>query len=174
MKLLREITPEDIGIKQNGKVDFMKREAARAVTFGVDGKVALLNVSKSSYHKIPGGGIEEGENIELALQREIQEEVGARVKITDEVGEIIEKKIYEDGHGLIQKSYCYIGEIIPELKSPEYTDDEANLGFKLVWTDLDEAIKILETDKPLDYQGKYIQIRDLTFLKEAKKIVGQR
>ena len=41
-----------------------------------------------------------------------------------------------------------------------------NLGLEIKWVTLDEAIKIFENDKPEDYTAKFIQMRDLEFLKE--------
>jgi len=41
------------------------------------------------------------------------------------------------------------------------------LGFQLVWLSLDEAIEVLGNDKPINYDGKFIQKRDLIFLKET-------
>lgn len=51
---------------------FRKRGAARAVLLDDEGGVYLLNVSKHGYQKLPGGGIDEGENIQQALERFIQ------------------------------------------------------------------------------------------------------
>ena len=42
---------------------FRKRGAARAVLLDDSGQVYLLKVSKYGYHKLPGGGIHEGEDI---------------------------------------------------------------------------------------------------------------
>ena len=72
MELLKEITdtkfPEtELGIKI--------REASRAVIFDENELIPLLSVSKFNYHKLPGGGIETGENKEKALTREAKEEV---------------------------------------------------------------------------------------------------
>lgn len=39
------------------------RKAARAVVLDSDGSVALLHVSKFGYHKLPGGGVEENEDL---------------------------------------------------------------------------------------------------------------
>lgn len=39
------------------------RFATRTVLFDQDGKVAALNVKKHGYYKIPGGGVEQEENI---------------------------------------------------------------------------------------------------------------
>jgi hypothetical protein len=37
-----------------------------------------------------------------------------------------------------------------------------------VWVSLDEAIEIINKDMPDNYEGKFIKIRDLCFLEEAK------
>ena len=170
MKLLREITPEDLGLKADNKVNFVPREATRAIVFNEDGLIALLYVSKNSYHKIPGGGIEQGEDRMMSLEREIIEEVGAKIEVSGEVGEIYEKRIYEDGRGTAQKSYCYLANVVGEIAEPSFTEKELKNGFKVVWVPLDEAIELLASDRPQTQSGRFIQIRDLTFLKEASAI----
>ena len=40
------------------------------------------------------------------------------------------------------------------------------------WLTLNEAIETLRNDKPKDYEGWFIQQRDLAFLEEFKKIRG--
>jgi hypothetical protein len=39
-----------------------------------------------------------------------------------------------------------------------------------VWLSLNEAIKTIENDKPKNYEGVFIQKRDLVFLKKALEI----
>jgi len=34
---------------------------------------------------------------------------------------------------------------------------------------VEEAIKLIHEDKPSDYQGRFIQVRDLTLLKEFQR-----
>lgn len=58
-----------------------KREAARAVLLDDDGHIPLLYVSNLNYHKLPGGGIDEGEDKMQGLARECLEEVGSEVEI---------------------------------------------------------------------------------------------
>ncbi len=54
-------TSEDIS-------DYHVRKAARGVLLH-NGKVALLNISKKNYHKLPGGGVNKDETNEGAFKR---------------------------------------------------------------------------------------------------------
>ena len=100
MILLRTIKDKDIfpDLNDNEKVPSRHREAARAVVFDFENKVALLHVKKHAYHKLPGGGLEEGEDIKTALEREMMEEIGCQVEVQNEIGEIIE---YRNQHDLM-------------------------------------------------------------------------
>lgn len=164
MKLLREI--KDKPFPKNRKVGF--REASRAILFDNDNLIPILFVSKENYHKLPGGGIEGGEDKTQALVREVLEETGCETEITGEIGKIEE---YRSEFNLSQISYCYLGKITRKGE-PHFEEKEINEGFKLVWLTLDEAIKTLGNDKPQNYEGGFIQKRDLTFLKKVKEIIN--
>ena len=166
MKLLREI--KDKPFSKNIKVRF--REASRAVLFDENNLVPILFVSKENYHKLPGGGIEEGENKTQALVRETLEETGCEIEVMGEVGKIEE---YRSEFNLKQISYCYLGKVTKKGK-PNFEQSEIAEGFKLVWLLLDDAIKTLGSDKPQNYEGGFIQKRDLTLLKETRKIINKR
>lgn len=167
--LLAEIKDKDLGLEEKKeKIDYRIRNAARAVLFNKDKKIAVLFVSKNNYHKIPGGGIKEGETINDALQREVLEETGCSFEIKDKVGEILE---FRDEFKIKQTSYCFIAEVKEIVAEPKFTEKESAQGFKLLWIDLDEAIDLLEKDEPKNYEGKFIQKRDLILLKKVKEII---
>ncbi len=110
MKQLVTITDKEIlgkNIKFRGK--YSKRIAARAIVFDTNNKIALLHATKYQFHKLPGGGVEGKENIKKALERELIEELGCRVKIIKEIGKIIEIK---NRYGHKQTSYCYVAKVI--------------------------------------------------------------
>ena len=69
----QEVHPE---IKKADGTKNKFRKAVRAVVFDNENKVALINVSKHNYYKLPGGGIENFESVEDALRRECLEEAG--------------------------------------------------------------------------------------------------
>lgn len=164
MKILKEIKDKKFSINES---TLKIREASRAVLFDENGLIPLLFVSKYNYHKLPGGGIDDGEDKMKALVREIFEEVGSEIKITGEVGKIIE---FRSKFNLKQTSYCYIGKIISKGK-PTFMKEELSQNFKLLWLPLDDAISKVENDKPENYSGFFIQQRDIIFLKKAKQII---
>jgi len=160
------------------KVDKYKiRRAARAVVLNEENKIALMNVTKHNYYKLPGGGVEDSEDLQMALVREIKEEVGAQIETTGEVGMIIEyrnaTKHRERGKDspspLCQISFCYTARVICYGQN-NLDEFEQNDGFVLEWHPLDKAIELLKSSNPhgneyVDYSGKYMVDRDLTFLK---------
>ncbi len=164
MKLLKEIKDKEF---PKDKSILKTREASRAILFDENGLTPLLFVAKYNYHKLPGGGIDEGENKAQALVRECFEEVGSEIKVDGEVGKIIELR---SKWNLKQISYCYYGKIISKGE-PNFTEKELNQGFKIVWLSLKDAISKVENDKPENYEGSFIQKRDVEFLKKTEQIV---
>ena len=105
MELLKEIKDKDYPNNTTLKI----RKASRAILLDENELVPLLFVSKYNYHKLPGGGIDEGEDKIQALIRECLEEVGSKIEVNGEIGKIIEFRSKWD---LKQTSYCYYGKII--------------------------------------------------------------
>jgi 8-oxo-dGTP pyrophosphatase MutT (NUDIX family) len=172
MKNLLIINEQDIVFDATivDTASFRKREAVRAVVTDNAGKVALLWVGLYGYHKLPGGGIDEGEDMLIALERELLEEIGCRAKVTGEVGEIVE---YRNRFELKQTSYCFVAIQVGEKGEPDFTDEELREQFSVVWADnIDGAINLLEQDEPTDYEGKFIKVRDLALLRATREIVS--
>ena len=147
MKLLLELRDKDIGAIS--KKSIMKERAASRAILMNNGKIALMNVTKHSYHKLPGGGVEKGESIEEALLREMKEETGCKIKIIAELGKIIEHRTHL---GIIQTSYCYLAEVVKKGK-PEFDKGELSAGYKLEWVKIDEAIKKFNLQKSVVFPG---------------------
>jgi 8-oxo-dGTP diphosphatase len=170
MKTILTITEQDIN-PSAPSVDtsqFRERAAARAVLEDAAGHIYLLNVSKHGYHKLPGGGIDEGESTEQALQRELLEEVGCSAQIIAELGSVVEFRYYDDD-GLRQTSYCYLAKQIGEQQASALEEGELDEGmFEVKVKDIDAAIELLSNDTPDNVEGKFIQKRDLYILQAAK------
>lgn len=144
------------------------RQAARAVVTDDAGKVALLYISRGKFHKLPGGGVEKGENLAVALERELLEEIGCRAVVNNEIG-IIEEKCAK--LSLHQTSYCFRAKIVGEKEESNFTEREIFDGASVIWVDsISAAITLLENDKPIEFQGHFIVMRDLAFLKAAQEL----
>ncbi|MCX6807439.1 MAG: NUDIX domain-containing protein [Patescibacteria group bacterium] len=170
MQLLFELKDSDIGLSENENFEtpYTLRKAVRAVIFNDKGEIAILNVSKRNYHKLPGGGIEAGEDIETALRREVLEETGSHIQITDEIGAIIE---YRNQVKLLQISYCFIARTTGHLSETSFTEGEKANGFELIWAEIDDVISLMEKDSLEIYNGKFVQKRDLAVLRIARQMI---
>lgn len=162
------INPEDASEQEVSS--WRERHAARGVVTDSEGRVALLSVERDGYYKLPGGGINEGEEKVAAFKRECLEEIGCDVEVVLELGVVEEwRKIYE----LRQFSYCYVGKVIGEKGEPNLEPDEAEKGFKVIWVGLEEALRLLENSKTDSPEGDmYIRTRDVAIVKkflESKK-----
>lgn len=171
MELLREIYGKDLGLIQEDskEICYKFRKAVRALVYDKEGRIAILFVSKKNYHKLPGGGIEDGEDIDSALAREILEETGCGIEEKmQEVGAVIE---YRDMDKLMQISYCYLVNVTGKPRETTFTEKEKENGFQLKWFNLNEAIDVLRKDMPVDSFEKFMRARDLIFLEKAKEII---
>jgi 8-oxo-dGTP diphosphatase len=172
MKLLAEIDDALLGMESaaGGKLrdDYKIRHAARAVIFNDKGDIALLCATRHGYHKLPGGGMEIGEDWTTALIREAMEEVGCDVDVLPQkVGEIIE---WRTEFQLKQVSVCGMAQVRGAVGQNSLTEEEIAAGMEVLWVSIDEAIRLLTADNPTDYEGRFIKARDSVFLKEAKGI----
>ncbi|MBR9679657.1 MAG: NUDIX domain-containing protein [Candidatus Altiarchaeota archaeon] len=168
MKLLTTIKESDVILGSTDKQKELKpRQAARAVVIRNDNKIALLYVSKNRYYKLPGGGVEPGEEIIEGLEREIIEETGCKVKVIGKLGKTIELR---NRYHQIQTSFCFLTQVIEQDK-PNFTGLEKSEGFELKWVEIDKAIELIENSDPFGYIGKFIKIRDALFLRTAAKMI---
>jgi len=169
MKNLKIIKDEDLGLNNPAPAVYKERVASRAIVFDKEGNIALLHATKKNYHKLPGGGVEEGEDIISALKREVLEETGCSIENIRELGAIEE---YRNKFELHQISYCFLADLAGDKGIPNLEEGEIADGFEPVWITMQDAIKTLESEANIeDYQGKFIQVRDLVFLRKAVAVL---
>jgi len=167
MKTLACITDETLGlIEESEGCPKKEREATRAIIFNDDGQVALIYTEKHGHHKLPGGGIEDGEDFKVAIEREAIEEAGCEIKVREEViGKIEERR---NRHNFKQTSYCGIADVIKDLGANQLTEDEISEGYTAPkWVTLQEALELFNTDQPKTYIGKHMHARDMMFVETA-------
>ena len=142
---MRELFTIDLkNYKENGTVG--KRPSVRGIIIK-GGKIAMMHSLKYDYYKLPGGGIEEGEELRDTLVREVKEESGLVVKkeTIKEFGYVrrIEKGMFEDI--FMQENYYFLCDVEDEVSSQELDDYEAEEGFTLEFVTPEQAINVNNT-----------------------------
>ena len=175
INLIAQIKDEDIGLESIGVEKFRQRYGARGIVIKEDGKIAVFNKSLKNEFKLPGGGIDEGEETADAFKREVFEETGCEIKIVDFLGTIEEIKTQDS---FKQMSYVYIGTVIQNTNELHVTEQEEKEGAKLLWKEPKEALELIKDcyDKLLPspcenslssvYHTKFIVKRDSKILEE--------
>lgn len=151
------------GVFEGIKVRF----AARAIILNQEGKIAFLETRKGLSHKIPGGGVDEGEDIITELQREAKEEIGADITIEKELGVVVQ---YNDDLPF-HVSFGYLCAVKGDIVAPQLTEKELAHKFKLMWVDFETAKKLLleETHNEAP-ERETVRRRELAFIEEGEKM----
>lgn len=164
MKLICDLS--DQNFQENpGNVDrngYTVRRAARAVMTNEKNEVALMWVDKYQMYKLPGGGVDENEDIHEGLKRELLEETGCHATIGDQLGITIE---FRDEWKMIQISYCYKAIMLEDLGQVKLDKYEEEEGFEVKWVPAEKALKLMEDHTSKEYDPKFMQFRDLKILK---------
>lgn len=169
MTHLLTIRDSDFGFDTPTPTEYRERQAARAIVFDTDGKIALLHATVKGYHKLPGGGIEEGETPEGALKRECLEEIGCAVR---DIQELATAEEFRNQISLHQISHCFLARLDGEKGTPQLEPDEIEEGFQTVWMTLGDAIQTIESEvSNPNYLSRFMTTRDLAFLEKAKVLL---
>lgn len=115
------------GLENNKRV----REAVRGVVLK-DDSIGIINVQKYDCYIFPGGGVDEGENHEVALKREMLEEAGLLVNINKH---LLTTESFEPDFAHV--NHYYECEIIGHGDTA-HTDIEKDLNISFEWIPLTE------------------------------------
>lgn len=169
MKLLAEISEGSLGLgefEQLGK-EYHLRKTARVILLNQEGLMATQYLQHYDFHKLPGGGIDEGESIEEALRREVLEEVGCDCDVERAVGMTIEYRNYKS---LVQISYCFVARVVGVVGHPKLEEGEIEEGQVTLWLDPQEVFEKMKRDEPKKFEGHFILKREISFLEEYLQI----
>ena len=140
MRLLKSTVHPDIS--SLAQSTFL-RSATRAIVLKGE-MILMLYTERYHDYTLPGGGLDEGEDLQQGLIRELQEETGAQ-----NIRNIREFGLYEefrpwykaDFEIMHMKSYCYVCDIDTQLGETKLEDYEIKNGMKAVWLNVYDAIQ---------------------------------
>ncbi|WNC73295.1 NUDIX hydrolase [Thalassotalea psychrophila] len=140
MRLLRTTTHPDIN---NLCGRSFHRQAARGIILNGE-NILLLYTERYHDYTLPGGGVDEGENLEQGLIRELMEETGAaNIRDIKAFGRYEEfRPWYKDNFDLMHmESFCYICNIDEVLGATQFEAHEIQNGMKPMWMNIHKAIE---------------------------------
>lgn len=137
----------------------IERDIVSALIFSKDGKLfqGMKDARKGGVYSdcwhLPGGGIDEGENKEEALKREVREETGIdiskyKIDLIDQEGRGESRKTLKNGEEVLCKMKFFVYKVIIDDKKSEeikikLNDDLVNYR----WTEIEE-LKALKLTPP--------------------------
>lgn len=169
MNCIRVLVDEDFGLKSIKFNNPRIRKGARGIIINSDGKIAVFNKANKNEYKLPGGGIDEGENPEVAFKREALEETGCDIEIIKSLGTIEEHKSLDN---FKQTSYVFVAKVINDRHELNLTQKEKDEGAQLLWVEDTEALKLItdcydnlkESKYENIYHSRFIALRDRCIL----------
>ena len=147
------------------------RLAARGIIYNGE-KVLMIHSSFYNDCTFPGGGVESGEDILVALARECSEEAGVVIKNIRPFYKTMEKREIDEKSYMLHESHfflCDVDKIVPQHLELY----EVELGYKPIWISVDEAIECntvkMNQLAETDYKG--VLERELRILYALKETV---
>lgn len=148
------------------------RKVARAILINEKGEIALNKLhgedkfGSRNYYETPGGGFKKYETSKQALYREIREETGYDIEILAPIG------LVDDYYNLIHRhnnNYYYLckTKLFLGKRLEEY---EQSMIEKLVWVDIDTAIKLYEK-MDVSPVARLVINRELPILRKMKEML---
>lgn len=162
MKRICELNDKII-LEQDGMSDKSPRLTARAIVKNQSGMYAVMYSDKFKLYSLPGGGMENGEDVLTALRREIYEETGCVCDEIKELGIVAENRASLD---YTQINYYYVVTTTHRPGANYLTESEQASRTVVQWHSFDEMVRLINEQDFARVQGKYLKARDVAALKE--------
>lgn len=150
------------------------RPTGKVILFNEKKEIALVSNKVTNLFLLPGGGIEEGEDIVEGTKRECREETGYEIEITHELGMTEDFRARDSRHCL---SYCFAAKALSQ-GPVALTKDESDIGFFMRWFTMEDAAKLLASQEEKVRRGEvefyntcFNIVRDSFFIHRAQTLL---
>lgn len=167
MKLICELN-DRVLLGTDGMSTKAPRITARAIVKKQDGLYALMYADKWGLYSLPGGGVEDGEDVQTALRREIYEETGCVCGKIRELGIVSENRA---GLDYTQINHYYVVTATQTSGENHLTEAERDCRTEVKWVTFDELVRLVNDQEFERVQGKYLKARDVAALQAYSKWV---
>ena len=125
---------------------------------------------KASLIETAGGGVEDGENLSDAIQRELKEELGVQVKIVCKLG------VVSDFYNLIHRhniNHYFLCVVLSEGDKQLTQAEKEEFQLSTLKLSYEEAVEEYEK-AGITRLGRLIARRELPILRHAKKLIDKK
>ena len=165
IKIICELNDQII-LQQDGRSQKVPRLTVRAIVRSACGLYAVMYSEKFNLYSLPGGGVEDGEDVLTALRREIYEETGCACDRVRELGVVAENRASLD---YTQLNYYYVVDTSSNDKDNHLMGEEKQNHMQVQWHTLDEMVRLITNQTFALVQQKYLHARDMAALDEYVK-----
>ena len=165
MNRICTITDKDI-IGSDGLSSAKPRITARAIIKNKQENYAVMYAQEFGLYSLPGGGVEDGESIEAAVRREVDEETGVNILALEPLGYVEENRAHCD---YTQISYYFIITTDSTVFHQHLTENETRHGTTVGWYTLEDAYSKIAGANHTTIQRKFLQARDIAALHAYKQ-----
>ena len=154
-------------------LEWVLRPTVKIILQNNEGKIALVTNPIHNIFLLPGGGIDEGEDVFVAADRECREEVGYVIIPTEIIGVTEE---YRAREGKRCETYGVLASVKEKISEDLRTEEEKKNGLIVAWFSKEEVEKKFHEQEELlragnieFYNTGFNIIRDSLFFKEASR-----
>lgn len=151
------------------------RKIARAIVLDENDNIIILEIKRNdifgnyTYLETPGGGVEANETLGHAVKRELEEEIGVKVKIIKKLGVVI------DYYNLLKRqneNHYFLVKVTERTKIHHESFGDTFIS-KILSIPLDDVIQTYREENDIDII-KLVKQRELPILLEAKKYINSK
>jgi len=166
MRLICELNDRII-LGTDGMSTKAPRITARAIVNNQDGLYAVMYADKFKLHSLPGGGVEDGEDVLTALRREVFEETGCVCNEIRELGIVSENRASLD---YTQINHYFVVTTNHTSCENHLTESEQANRTVVKWVAFDKAVRLINEQEFDRVQAKYLKARDVVALREYANV----